>query len=115
MPDTEEPEEKSAEERLLSLEPPKAPPVPPPPELRADLPKREAPETNRVIGSYRGMGVAYMVPASLVVPIVLFTLLGNWMDGKMATREPVWTLGGALLGSVVGIINMVRAARSLGR
>lgn len=115
MPEESVPPEMSAEGQLASLEPPKAPAVPPPPPIRSELPKRDRMEAPTALRAYRRMGLAYMVPASLMVPIVLLTVLGSWLDGQLASREQVWTIGGALLGTVIGFVHMVRTVRSLGR
>jgi len=74
--------------------------------------RAEGPRTDADPEQYRQMGLAYTIPALLVAPIVLLTLLGAWVDHRMHGSS-VCTLLGAVLGSVVGLMNMIRAAQKL--
>jgi hypothetical protein len=61
---------------------------------------------------YRRAGLAYTIPTALIAPIVLLTLIGWWLDGHF-NKSPDFTLGGALLGVVVGFLNMFRLVNKL--
>ena len=91
---------------------PEVPELPRPPGLKPPL-ARAAPQKERgESGEYRKMGIAYSIPAALIAPIVVLTLGGWWLDGRFHL-SPYGTLGGALLGTVSGFINMIRIAGKL--
>jgi F0F1-type ATP synthase assembly protein I len=89
---------------------PHTPTLPEAPTLKPNLPKLAKP--NRAAEEYRQMGLAYTLPAMLVAPILLLTLIGYWLDAHYQ-KSPVFTLGGALLGAITGFINMIRTANKL--
>ena len=110
MPDQSE----SDRERGEQIEFPAAPELPEPPAIKPDLPRRKSePAAEQNAGDYRQMGIAYMIPMSLVAPIVALTLIGAWVDRVF--KASYGTLGGALLGIVVGFINMFRLVGKLNR
>jgi F0F1-type ATP synthase assembly protein I len=98
------------EVRLPEL--PSTPTLPDAPILKPNLPKLTKP--NQAAEEYRQMGIAYTLPAMLVAPILLLTLIGYWLDGHF-NKSPAFTLGGALLGAVTGFINLIRTASKLNR
>ena len=89
---------------------PSIPGLPPVPVLRANLPKLDKP--SQAAEEYRQMGIAYTIPAMLIAPIVLLTIAGYWLDNHFH-KSPAFTLGGALLGAISGLINMIRTANKL--
>ena len=84
--------------------------IPDAPTLKPNLPpiKKQSEEAR----NYQQMGLAYTLPAALVAPIVVLTLLGWWLDERFH-KSPTFTLAGALLGMVTGFINMFRIANKL--
>lgn len=59
------------------------------------------------------MGLAYVVPASLAAPVIVLTVLGAWGDARLHWG---WlTPAAAVLGFVVGLVNMVRITSRLDR
>lgn len=93
--------------------PPQVDGLPDPPVIRPVLPRRireDAPERRTV----ERMGLAYSLPAALAAPVIVLTFLGAWVDGRFHA-SPVGTLAGAVLGSLVGLMNMIRLANRLGR
>jgi hypothetical protein len=57
------------------------------------------------LGRYGGVGI------DLVLAILLLGALGHWIDGRYYGRgHDTWMMVGGLLGVVVGIRNLVRAA-----
>jgi len=102
--------ESPSEIRLPEI--PSLPTLPEAPTLKPNLPKLAKP--SETAEEARQMGIAYTLPAMLIAPIVLLTLVGYWLDGHYH-KSPVFTLCGALLGAVSGMINMMRAATKLNR
>ncbi len=105
-------DERDDEERLPEVPP--VPELPATPELKPDLPPRPKPPAHEdeEAGQYRRMGLAYTLPIALAAPIVLLTVLGYWLDERFRL-SPWCTMGGALLGFIVGMVNMVRIAGRL--
>jgi F0F1-type ATP synthase assembly protein I len=91
---------------------PSLPTLPEAPTLKPNLPKLAKP--SKTAEEARQMGIAYTLPAMLIAPIVLLTLVGYWLDGHY-NKSPLFTLSGALLGAVSGMINMMRAANKLNK
>ena len=102
----EEPDDPEAAPRL-----PEVPALPDVPKLKASLPSR--PVEHKEQSQYGKAGLAYSLPAALVAPIVLFTVGGYFLDQKLHSGSK-FTLAGALLGIVVGFVNMIRMASKLG-
>ena len=106
----EELEAGSRDEELPEV--PDVPQLPETPKLKPNLPRlpqsRETEETKE----YRRMGIAYTIPVTLVTPIVLLTLIGWWLDERFH-KSPIFVLCGALLGTLVGFINMIRLVNRL--
>jgi F0F1-type ATP synthase assembly protein I len=85
--------------------------LPDPPEL----PKRPVSATDDAeLKEAQRTGLAYVLPSALAGPIIGLTLLGAWVDSRWKTG-PWGVLIGALLGSVSGLINMVRLSDRLNR
>jgi F0F1-type ATP synthase assembly protein I len=98
---------------------PKLPPVPDLPDapvLKPNLPPREkrSAKEKEEQADARQMGLAYVLPTALAAPVVLLTLAGWWLDNHFH-KSPYFTLGGALLGTVSGFINMIRIAGKMDR
>ncbi len=91
---------------------PPVPELPQVPRLDPKLPPRNEPRVSDDSKQYRQMGIAYTIPAALIAPIVVLTLGGWWLDERFH-RSPTFTLAGALLGMVSGLINMLRIANRL--
>ena len=107
--------DEGTEERLNGEELPEVPVVPElpdAPKLKPNLPRLpESGETEQA-KEYRRMGIAYTIPVTLVTPIVLLTLIGWWLDERFH-KAPIFVLCGALLGTAVGFINMIRLVNRL--
>ena len=115
MPDDSQIDPDEPENEALPELPP-VPDLPAAPVLKPKLPPhpgRTARATEEQ-ASARQMGLAYVLPTALVAPIVLLTLAGYWLDGRFHL-SPYGTLGGALLGTVSGFINMIRIAGKMDR
>ena len=52
--------------------------------------------------NYRGYGAAVSLGTTLTAGIVLCSLGGYWLDQKLDTKTPIWTLAGVFLGLVFG-------------
>jgi F0F1-type ATP synthase assembly protein I len=95
---------------------PDVPELPEAPVLKPNLPPREKRSAREIEEqeTTRRMGLAYIIPTALIAPIVLLTLAGWWLDDHFH-KSPYFTLGGALLGTVSGFINMIRIAGKMDR
>jgi F0F1-type ATP synthase assembly protein I len=104
------------EENEEDLSPgPRIPTLPEAPKWTPQLPPHPAKaERNAKLDQYQRMGIAYTIPAALVAPIVVLTVAGAWLDARYH-QSPLFTLGGALLGTISGFINMIRIANKLNR
>ncbi len=86
--------------------------LPKPPALHPELPPPDSPVSERSAG-YRRFGLAYTIPTALIAPVVVLTLLGAWLDQRMGSASSGYTIGGAVIGLVVGTMNMLRLAARL--
>ena len=86
--------------------------LPPVPDFKGKLP--HVPKKTEGMGDYQRMGIAYSVPAALAAPVVVLTLFGAWLDSK-THYSPYFTLGGAVLGLISGLINMIRLVNRLNK
>ena len=68
--------------------------------------KPPSPPILRALGTLGGLGFTF------AIPIVLGTILGNYLDGLLNTR-PGLTLFGLLLGLIVGIIGVIGLLRTV--
>jgi hypothetical protein len=93
---------------------PAMPEVPRAPSLKPSLPPRPVPGGSEKPSDLQKAGVAYTLPASLIAPIIVLTVAGYWLDEKYG-KYPVFTIAGALLGTVSGFINMIRIANKLNK
>lgn len=103
----EEPENR---EKLPEVPP--MPDLPQAPALKADLPPKPKPAAEESAKEYGRMGLAYTIPMALVVPIIALTLGGWWLDQRFH-KSPAFTLVGAIVGTIVGFINLFRLASKL--
>src|SRR5512147_2015897 len=58
--------------------------------------------------AYRRAAPYMGAASSLVGAVAGFTLLGVWVDRKVGTQTPWFTLGGALIGMVGGFVSFFR-------
>jgi hypothetical protein len=86
--------------------------LPEPPELRANLPVPSVP-LSKTGAQYRRYGLAYTIPTALIAPVLVLTLLGAWLDGRGGGLSSAYTIAGAVIGIVVGMLNMLRLAARL--
>src|SRR5438046_5860805 len=91
---------------------PRLPDLPKAPRLTPDLPRVQKPKIEESAAEYQKMGIAYTIPMALVVPIIALTLAGWWLDGRIH-KSPFFTLVGAVIGTIVGFMNMFRMAAKL--
>ena len=83
------------------------------PRLTPSLPPLPRPKAEEQAEQYRQMGVAYLIPTALIAPILILTIIGAWMDRTY--KASYFTLAGAVLGIVVGFINMIRFMAKLNK
>jgi len=96
------------------------PEVPPPPELpeppdvkfeRPTLPSAGVPGSMRGV---RTMSLAFSAGISLITPIVIGALGGNWLDQRFGT-SPWLTLILLLIGIIAGFTQLVRIMQRIER
>ena len=58
--------------------------------------------------------MAFVAMDSTFAPVVILTIAGWWVDDRFH-KSPYFTLGGALLGTISGFINMIRIAGKMDR
>jgi hypothetical protein len=114
MSEEKESREESAGENTPLPETPPLPELPEVPQYRPNLPPPERRKLSEKEILYQRMGMAYIIPATLIVPIVLLTLLGAWLDTRLG-KSPIFTLLGAVLGFAAGVLNMMRIINKLDR
>lgn len=114
MSDERESREESAEEKIPLPVTPPLPELPEVPHYRPNLPPSERRALSERQVLYQRMGMAYIIPATLIVPIILLTLLGAWLDTRLG-RSPLFTLIGAIVGFAAGVLNMMRIINKLDR
>jgi len=100
---------RSDDDRVLDV-----PELPHPPTIEPRLPSPEPAASERA-AEYRRHGLAYTLPAALIAPVVVLTWIGAWLDGRLGVGSSGFTLGGAALGIVVGMLNMLRMAARLSK
>jgi F0F1-type ATP synthase assembly protein I len=86
---------------------PALPELPKPPAPNVRLPKPRNPGSSSQAEEYRRMGVAYTIPIALIAPVIVLTLAGTWLDKKLFGGGSGLTIGGAILGLVVGVRNVI--------
>ena len=86
--------------------------LPEPPALDAELPPTDRRQPRNGI-DYRRFGLAYTLPTALITPVLVLTFIGAWLDQRTGNASSGFTIGGAVLGLVVGTINMLRIAARL--
>ena len=91
---------------------PAVPILPEAPAYKPNLPKLPQKGETDEAKQYRQMGIAYTLPVALITPIILLTAAGWWLDQRFG-RKSAFTLGGAVLGIIVGFVNMIRMANKL--
>jgi ATP synthase protein I len=75
-------------------------------------PESKRPDDDRGLSNlakgYRS-GAPYIAASTqLVAAVVLFSLLGWWIDGKVGNEKPWFLLAGALIGMTGGFISFFR-------
>jgi hypothetical protein len=106
--------EESAEEETPLPQTPPLPELPEVPHYRPNLPPSDRRNLSEKEILFQRMGMAYIIPATLIVPIILLTLLGAWLDTRLG-RSPIFTLIGAIVGFAAGVLNMMRITNKLNR
>jgi len=82
--------------------------------IPGDAPEKNgAPKQNtKMLGVYREYGPYLTLGIQLAAAVVIFLVLGVWVDSKLGT-SPLFTLLGLLLGSAGGFIKFFRTVSQL--
>lgn len=108
-PPTDEPEE----EPTLPEVPPR-PPLPEVPHVQFERPKLPGSPPPAFQQSARAMSLAFSIGFALAGPIIVGALVGYWLDSRFGTN-PTWTIVLVLLGTVAGLVQLIRIANRLTR
>jgi ATP synthase protein I len=93
---------------------PSTPELPEPPDVHFERPVLPSSGTPGSMRSVRTMSLAFSAGISLIAPIVIGALGGNWLDRKFSTT-PWLTLVLLLLGVVAGFTQMIRVLQRIER
>ena len=94
---------------------PPAPQVPHPPRMTQPLPPHpEKPRPGAIVpGSYSKMAMATTAASSFIMPIILLSLGGWWLDQKMHHATAWLAFIGVLVGLVVGVSALLKIVNRL--
>jgi hypothetical protein len=93
---------------------PPAPEIPEPPKLSHLIPPhvtRRQPGTVEP-GSYNKMALATTAASSFIMPILVLSVGGWWLDKKLHT-SPWLAFGGVVIGFIAGIVSLLNVIRRL--
>jgi hypothetical protein len=109
---SDEDEKKREEERFPAV--PRSREAPAPPKLDVKLPPHPStPRTGAVEpGAYNKMAIATTAATSFIMPVILLSVGGYFLDQKLHT-SPWLAFGGVVVGFVTGIVALMRVMRKL--
>ena len=84
------------------------------PEPKSEGPRRREDLFPGLGSAYRGIAPYLTLGIQLAAAIILFFLIGWWLDSRYGT-SPMYKLIGLLIGSVGGMIKFFRSAAELSR
>jgi hypothetical protein len=90
-----------------------APDMPKPPEVKVTLPPKPSGKTPGRVepGSYRKMGLAFTAATSFIMPVIVLSVGGMYLDRKFGANWIAFV--GVLLGLVVGVTALLRIVNQL--
>jgi hypothetical protein len=99
--------------RFLNVPP--APQVPDPPKMTQPLPPHPAkPQPGMVEpGSYSNMALATTAASAFIMPIIVLSVGGWWLDQKMHHTTAWIAFVGVLVGLVVGVSALIKVVNRL--
>ncbi len=113
MTDDEREEQDDLEARFPRVPP--APPVPEAPKLTMPLPPHPSKPRPGAVepGSYNKLALATTAATSFIMPIIVLSVGGWWLDQKLHHITPWFAMAGVLLGLVVGVSALLKVVRRL--
>ncbi len=108
-PPTDEPEEEPKPPEV-----PRHPPLPEVPSVQFERPKLPGSPSPSFQHSARAISLAFSIGFALAGPIIVGALVGYWLDARFST-SPTWTVILVLLGTVAGLVQLIRIASRLSR
>ncbi|MCW3055800.1 MAG: hypothetical protein JWN14_4970 [Chthonomonadales bacterium] len=101
--------------RVPILNMPPAPHIPEPPKMTQPLPPHPAKPRPGVVepGSYNKMALATTAASSFIMPIVVLSLGGWWLDQKLHHTTFWIAFVGVLVGLVVGVSALLKVVNRL--
>jgi hypothetical protein len=120
MADEERRKEAMSEEeqdKLLSRFPetPETPEVPDVPKFEVKLPPHSSQTQPGGIapGSYGKMGLAFTAATSFIMPVIVLSVGGWWLDQKLHHTTAWLAFVGVLLGLVTGVVSLINVMNKL--
>ncbi len=109
-------EEAEAQEDDLLQRFPDLPPgqeLPEPPKLSHLIPRPVKPPSGSIEpGSYNKMAIAATAASSFIMPILVLSVAGWWLDEKLHTK-PWLAFGGVVLGFIAGTVSLLNVIKRL--
>jgi hypothetical protein len=94
---------------------PPAPQVPEPPRMTQPLPPHPAKPRPGMVepGGYNKLALATTAASSFIMPIIVLSLGGWWLDQKLHHLTAWFAMAGVLLGLVVGVSALLKVVKRL--
>jgi len=94
---------------------PPAPHIPEPPRMTQPLPPHPAKPRSGVVepGSYNKMALATTAASSFIMPVIVLSLGGYWLDQKLHHVTPWFALTGVIVGMVVGVSALLKVVKRM--
>ena len=112
-------EEAAEEDDLLSRFPatPETPEVPDVPKFAVKLPPHSSKIQPGSIApdSYGKMGLAFTAATSFIMPVVVLSVGGWWLDQKLHHTTAWLAFAGVLLGLVTGVVSLINVMNKLSK
>ncbi len=111
-----EDERKEQEERQAQFpNVPRAPQVPEPPKMTSPLPPHPAKPRPGAVepGGYNKLALATTAATSFIMPIIVLSVGGWWLDQKMHHATAWFAMSGVLVGLVVGVSALLKIVSRL--
>jgi hypothetical protein len=112
-------EEEAEEDDLLSRFPetPETPKVPEVPKFEVKLPPHSSKTQPGGMepGAYGKMGIAFTAATSFIMPVIVLSVGGWWLDQKLHHTTAWLAFVGVLLGLATGVISLINVMNKLSK
>jgi hypothetical protein len=113
MAEDEKKEQDHLQDRFPRMPP--APRVPEPPRMTQPLPPHPAKPRPGTVepGGYNKLALATTAASSFIMPILILSLGGSWLDQKMHHTTAWFAMAGVLVGLVVGVSALMKVVKRM--